>query len=342
MRHPLVQLLLMRLRMLWRRPAVLFWSFGFPFIALLVLAAAFQHRALGPVRVAVAEGPGAAELVARLEGTPELEVETLGGEEARRRLTQGRVHLVLLPGTPPEQLVDPGQPEGRSARLMVREALSRTPGAPPPDSPRTTHVSEPGNRYVDFLLPGLLGMVLMSTSLWAMAIAVVAMRGGKLLKRMAATPMSRGHFVGAFFLARGLFAVVEMAFFCVMARLVFGVPMSGTYAAFAVVGLLGATSFSGLGLLLASRVDTEDAAAGLFNLCTMPMLFLSGVFFPAQNFPDWMQPAIHGLPLTALNGSLRAVMLEGADLVSLGTPLAVMAAWAVGCMALAMRLFRWT
>ncbi|WP_164002119.1 ABC transporter permease [Pyxidicoccus caerfyrddinensis] len=342
MRHPLVQLLLMRLRMLWRMPAVLFWSFGFPLIASLVLAAAFQDRALAPVRVAVADGTGAEALVARLEGTPELQVQRAPPEEARRRLTQGRVHLVLLPGAEPELLVDPGQPEGRSARLLVREVLARAPGAPSPAQLRVTPVSEPGNRYIDFLLPGLLGMVLMSTSIWAMASSVVAMRGGKLLKRLAATPMARGHFVGAFLLARGLFAVVEMTFFCALARLVFGVPMSGSYAAVGAVGLLGAMSFSGLGLLLASRVETEDSATGLFNLSTMPMLFLSGVFFPAQNFPGWMQPVIHALPLTALNGSLRAVMLEGADLLSLGAPLAVLAAWAAGCMVVALRVFRWT
>jgi ABC-type multidrug transport system permease subunit len=336
------QLVLMRLRMLWRQPEVLFWTFIFPIIVTLVLGLAFRNEELAPVRVAVAEGPGAQALVARLEGVPELVVELLDGEVARRRLARGQVSLVLLPGgAEPEALVDRSQPDGRTARLLVAQALSSQGSGPRIEALKATPVSEPGNRYVDFLIPGLLGLSLMSTSMWTLASSVVTMRGGKLLKRMAATPMSRSGFFVAFILARGLFGLLEVLFFCAFARWIFGVPMFGSYALFIGVGLLGALCFAAVGLLIASRANTEESVSGLINVATLPMMFMSGVFFSSENFPGWLQPFVRALPLTALNDSLRAVMLEGAGVMALGAPLAVIVAWTLVPLVLTARWFRW-
>lgn len=337
------QLVLMRLRMLWRQPEVLFWTFVFPIIVTLVLGLAFRNEELAPVRVAVAEGPGAEALVSRLEGVPELEVQRLDGEVARRRLARGHLALVLLPGSAePEALVDRSQPDGRTARLLVAQALASNGGGPRLDALKTTPVSEPGNRYVDFLIPGLLGLSLMSTSMWTLASSVVSMRGGKLLKRMAATPMSRPGFFVAFILARGLFGLLEVLFFCAFARWIFGVPMFGSYALFIGVGLLGALCFAAVGLLIGSRAATEESVSGLINVATLPMMFMSGVFFASENFPGWLQPFVRALPLTALNDSLRAVMLEGAGVMALGAPLAVIAAWTLVPLLLTARWFRWS
>lgn len=336
------QLVLMRLRILWRQPDVLFWTFIFPIIVTLVLGLAFRNEDLPPVRVAVAEGAGAQALVSRLEGVPELEVLRLDEATARRRLSRGQVALVLLPGgAEPEAVVDRTQPEGRTARLLVEQALASNGSGPRVEPLKATPVSEPGNRYVDFLIPGLLGLSLMSTSMWTLASSVVIMRGGKLLKRMAATPMSRPGFFVAFILARGLFGLVEVLFFCAFARWIFRVPMFGSYALFIGVGLLGALCFAAVGLLIASRANTEESVGGLINVATLPMMFMSGVFFSSDNFPGWLQPFVRALPLTALNDSLRAIMLEGAGLMSLGLPLAVIAAWTLVPLALTVRLFRW-
>ncbi|MFY2562769.1 ABC transporter permease [Corallococcus terminator] len=336
------QLLLMRLRVLWRQPEVLFWTFIFPIVTTLVLGLAFRNESLSPVRVAVTDGPGAPALLARLEGTPELEAQVLDAAEARRLLARGRVSLVLVSGgSSPEALVDPSQPEGRTARLLVSQALARAPDAPRLESVKTTPVSEPGNRYIDFLIPGLLGMSLMSSSLWALAVPLVSMRGGKLLKRLAGTPMPRSHFFLAFLLGRTVFAVLEVAFFCVFARWLFGVPMFGSYFALLGVGLLGAMCFASLALLVSIRARSEESVGGLVNLVSMPMMFLSGVFFASENFPGWMQPLIRALPLTALNDSLRSIMLEGTSLMTLGVPMAVLAAWTVLPMVAALRWFRW-
>ncbi|QSQ19561.1 ABC transporter permease [Pyxidicoccus parkwayensis] len=336
------QLILMRLRMLFRMPEVLFWTFGFPIVTTLVLGLAFRTEALKPVQVAVSDGPEAKALVARLEGVSELQVQTLPEGDARRRLARGQVSLVLLSSNPePEALVDPSQPEGRTARLLVTQALSTSAQGPRIEAVKTTPVSEPGNRYIDFLVPGLLGMSLMSSSLWALASPLVAMRGGKLLKRLAATPMRRSHFFISFLTGRLLFALLEVAFFCVFARLLFRVPMFGSYVAFTVMSLVGAVSFAGLGLLVATRASSEEAVGGLINLVSMPMLFLSGVFFSSENFPGWLQPFIRALPLTMLNDSLRAIMLEGTGLAALGLPLALLAVWTVVPLVMALKWFRW-
>ncbi|WP_338873605.1 ABC transporter permease [Myxococcus stipitatus] len=336
------QLLLMRLRVLLRQPEVLFWSFGFPIITTLVLGMAFRNEALGPVRIAVADGPGASELLVRLKDVPELEARAMDVGEARRLLARGRVALVLMPGgAPPEALVDPSQPEGRTARLLVTQALAAAPDGPRLEAVKATPVSEPGNRYVDFLIPGLLGMSLMSSSLWALSVPLVAMRGGKLLKRLAGTPMSRTYFFLSFLLARTAFAVLEVVFFCLFARWLFGVPMFGGYGAFLAVGLLGSMCFASLALLVSIRARNEESVGGLVNLISMPMMFLSGVFFSSENFPGWMQPFIRALPLTALNDSLRAIMLEGTPVLALGLPMLVLVVWTILPMLVALRWFRW-
>lgn len=341
MMGPLGQLILMRLRMLFRQPDVLFWTFGFPIITTLVLGLAFRTETLKPVKVAVAEGPGAQALVARLDGVPELHVETLTEGDARRRLARGQVSLVLLSGQEPEALVDPSQPEGRTARLLVAQALATVAQGPRIEAMKATPVSEPGNRYIDFLIPGLLGMSLMSTSLWALASPLVAMRGGKLLKRLAATPMRRSHFFISFLTGRVAFALLEVGFFCAFARLLFRVPMFGSYVTFTLVSLFGAIAFAALGLLVAIRARSEESVGGLINLVSMPMLFLSGVFFSADNFPSWLQPFIRALPLTVVNDALRGIMLEGTSLSALGLPMVLLAVWTVVPMVMALRWFRW-
>ncbi|AKQ68471.1 ABC-type multidrug transport system, permease component [Myxococcus hansupus] len=339
--NALGQLMLMRLRMLLRQPEVLFWTFLFPLVTSVMLGLAFRNDTLGPVRVAVAEGPGAQALVEKLKDVPELSAGIESEAAARRRLARGQLALVLLPGETPEALVDPSQQDGRTARLLVARALA----AAPPDadaSLKSTPVSEPGNRYIDFLIPGLLGLSLMSNSLWVVAGSLVSMRGGRLLKRLSATPMRRSHFFLSFMLARSVFALVEVLFFCAFARWLFGVPMFGSYATLTLVGLVGSLCFAALGVLVSIRARSEESMGGLVNLVSMPMMFLSGVFFASDNFPSWLQPVIALLPLTAVNDSLRAVMLDGAGLLSLATPMAVLAAWTVLPLVLALRLFRWT
>jgi ABC-type polysaccharide/polyol phosphate export permease len=159
---------------------------------------------------------------------------------------------------------------------------------------------------------------------------------------MVATPMRRSHYLVSQITGRLVFLVLEVGVLLAFARLVFGVPLRGSIQALAAVCLLGALTFGGMGLLLASRTRTIEGISGLMNLAMMPMWICSGVFFSTARFPDAVQPLIQALPLTAVNDALRAVMLDGASLAAVGGDLAIAAAWCAASFGAALALFRWS
>jgi ABC-type multidrug transport system permease subunit len=227
------------------------------------------------------------------------------------------------------------------ARLSVDNAFS--PGQSGIDGlkAREEFVVEPGARYIDFLIPGLIGLNLMGSGMWGLGFAIVSARGRKLLKRFAATPMRRSHFLLSFILSRLIFLFLEVAALLGFARLVFGVVVRGSLIDVAVCAVVGALAFSGLGLLVAARPRTVEGVSGLMNFVMLPMWLLSGTFFSAARFPEWLQPIIRALPLTALNEAMRAVTNDGLSLVSHWTQLAVVLAWGLVSFIVAMRIFRW-
>jgi ABC-type multidrug transport system permease subunit len=245
-------------------------------------------------------------------------------------------------GPPRTYAFDPTRPESRLARFVVDDALQRAAGRADPVPVQEARVTAPGSRYIDFLVPGLIGLNIMSSGMWGIAWVIVETRQKKLLKRLVATPMRRGEFLLSFVFLRMLFLLLELPVLLGFARLAFGVGVRGSLALLVALALLGALAFSGLGLLVASRAQNSQTASGLINLVMMPMFILSGVFFSAANFPDAIQPAIRALPLTALNDALRAVMNEGATLAAVAPQALGLAAMAAVCFALALRWFRWT
>jgi ABC-type multidrug transport system permease subunit len=202
--------------------------------------------------------------------------------------------------------------------------------------------SEPGARYIDFLIPGLLGMNLMNSGMWGIGFALVEMRQRKLLKRFVATPMRRGDFLLALTSSRLVLMIIELGLLLGFGILVFHMRVVGTFGAILLVSALGAISFGGLGLLTASRAQKIESVSGLINLVMMPMWIFSGVFFSYERFPAIIQPFIKALPLTALNDSLRAIILQGASLPSQALPIAVLVIWGAVSFGLALRWFRWS
>ncbi len=343
--HPLWQLFLFRMRSLWREPGTIFWVFAFPLLTSLVLGLAFRNQTPEELAVVVADGPDADALAARLDAVDGLVATRLGEAGARDALRRGKAVLVLRPGAGSEAselVVDPQRPEARTARLLVVDALERRGGREDRVAVRVAEVTEPGSRYIDFLVPGLLGFGLMSSSVWGLGWALVQMRGGKLLKRLVATPMQRSHFLLSFMLSRSVLALAEILFYVGFAWALFDMPVRGSLLALVAFGLLGSASFGGLTLLVTSRATTPEMANGLMNLITLPMMILSGVFFASSRFPDWMQPLVQALPLTALNDGLRGLMTEGVSVLALGRQLAVLCVWGFVPFALAVRYFRWT
>lgn len=338
---PILELTKWRVRTLLREPEAIFWIFVFPIILALALGIAFRDRPVGKVRVAVEAGAGAEGLVRELTASPRLTAVVLDPKAARIALRAGRVPVVVVPGTPVTMRYDSTREESIVGRFLVDDALQRAEGRQDVRSIRAVHTTEPGARYIDFLLPGLLGMNIMGTGIWGVGFGVVRTRHQKLLKRFAASPMRRSHYLLSQLLARLGFLVLEVVTLIGFGVLVFHVPFVGSIGTFAVAVVAGALAFGALGLLVGSRVRTIEGASGLMNVVMMPMWILSGVFFSASRFPDAVQPAIRLLPLTALNDALRGVMLDGATLPTVGWALVVLAVWTAGTFGLALKVFRW-
>ncbi|HUL57797.1 MAG TPA: ABC transporter permease [Anaeromyxobacteraceae bacterium] len=339
---PLWQLTLARLRLFFREPSTLFWSFAFPILLTIALGVAFRARPPEPIAIAVEAGPGAGAARAALGRRPDVRVEVLAPDDARAALRAGKVSLVVVAGDPPALRFDPTRPESRLARAVAGDLLERAAGRRDVLSPPEQAVTEPGSRYVDFLVPGLVGMNVMSTGMWGIGYVIVEGRSKKLLKRMVATPMRRTDFLFSFVVVRLLFLLIEVPLLIGFGVLAFGVPLRGSLALLAAVNVLGALAFAGLGLLCAARAQNTATVSGLINLVMLPMFVLSGVFFSAQNFPAAIQPVIRALPLTALNDAMRAVMNEGAGLAAVAPQLALLAAVAAAAFGVALRAFRWT
>ncbi len=340
-RSPLVELTLARLRELLREPEAIFWVFVFPIVLAGILGLAFRSRPPEPLPVAVVDGPRAAERLTALTAGGGLVASVLPEAEARQALVRGRVVLVVSAGEPPAYVYDPTQPESRAARMAVDAALQRAAGRADAFTPERVEIVEPGTRYVDFLVPGLLGMNLMGTGMWGIGFSLVVARNGKLLKRLVAAPARRSHILAAQILSRLLFLVPEAAALLLFAYFLLDVPLRGSVLLLTSVSVLGAMAFSGLGLLTAARPRTIEGVSGLMNLVMVPMWVFSGIFFSTERFPAALQPFIQALPLTALNDALRGVMLDGAGVAALASELALLAAWGAVSFAIAVRIFRW-
>ena len=339
--HPFIELVLARLREFAREPEAVFWAFIFPILMSVTMALAFPRGGTKPALVGIEPGEGAAALRQALSREPGVVVRDVPAGGEARALREGEVHLLVVPATPPVYRFDPARDESRVARLLVDAALKRAAGRDDPWIAREDPVDVPGSRYVDWLIPGIIGLSIMGTSMWGIGFAIVQARMRKLLKRLVASPMRKREYLLAQVAGRLVLLAPEAAVPLVFGVAVLGMPVRGSIFSTAMVCLAGALSFGGVGLLLASRARTFEAISGLMNLSTVPMWVVSGVFFSASNFPQPMQPIIQALPLTALVNALRDVILEGAGLGSVTRELAVLAGWGIGGFVIALRIFRW-
>jgi ABC-type multidrug transport system permease subunit len=282
-------------------------------------------------------------LGAALAAEKSISVATLTREAGEDALRTGRVVLMVLRDSSGRVIFryDDTNPDARVARLMVDRAVQQAAGARDPVPVSNELVREPGSRYIDFLVPGLLGMNLMGNGIWGMGFAIVDARRRKLLKRLIASPMPRWQYLLSFLLSRLVVLVAEVIVLVGFGRLAFGVPARAPAWELGVLCLLGALAFGALGLLIASRARTMEAVSGLMNFAMLPMWIFSGVFFSAERFPAFLQPFIRALPLTAVVDALRASMLQGTHLNQLSGQLAVITAWLGACFLTALALFRW-
>ena len=342
--HPLVQLTLVRYREFFREPEAVFWVFIFPILLTAGLGIAFRRTAPERTVVAVVSSvPGSERILQALRQDSSLKVKALGDSAAADSLRSGRVALVVRPmaSGEVEYEYDAERPEGRGTRLIVDAAVQRAGGQREVVQVRERKISERGSRYVDFVVPGLLGMNLMGSGIWGLGFAIVDARRKRLLKRLVATPMSRAQYLASFVLSRMTLLIIEVVLLLGFAMVAFGVPVRGSPLLLVVVCVLSSLAFTAIGLLIASRAKTVEGVSGLMNLVMLPMWIFSGVFFSASRFPDAIQPLIQILPLTAVVDALRATMLQGVGPSRLLPELAVIGGWLAVSFPLSLRLFRW-
>lgn len=338
-----LNLVLARVREFYREPEAIFWVYGFPLILAVLLGTAFSQARPEPPTLDVEETPDTAliEAIIRALNKEEMKVEVLPAAECAQRFKAGKTAMYLAPRQGLiEYVFDPNRSESLLARHWVEATLNKALGGGGPLA-RDAQIIKPGSRYIDFLIPGLIGMNLMGGGLFGVGFVLVDMRVRKLFKRLMATPIHHADFLLSLLASRLLFLMPEMCVLLLVGWFLFGVPMLGSLGTLLVIILIGAFAFAGLGLLIGCRTEKTETISGLINLVMLPMYLVSGVFFSSKRFPDAVQPLIQALPLTQVNDALREVMLDGASLAEIAWRLAVLAVWAVFTFSLALRWFRW-
>ena len=334
----LYQLTMIRFRLFLREPEAIFWIFVFPILLAVGLGIAFRNRPADVFQV----GATTAQLTQALAADKGLTAATMSKADGTRALATGSI-LLLVIKTPDgvSYEYDDTNPDARTARMVADRAIQTAAGRREAVHAENQLVHETGSRYIDFVVPGLLGMNLMGSAIWGMGFSIVESRQKKLLKRLVASPMPRWQYLASYLLSRLSMLVIEVVGFLGFARLIFGVPFRGSLWQLGLLCVLTSLAFSALGLLVASRAKTMEAASGLMNLVMLPMWILSGVFFSATRFPGVIQPVVRALPLTAAIEALRGNMLQGTNLGQQTAQIGILLAWLVVAFAISLRIFRW-
>lgn len=336
--NSLYQLTMIRFRLFLREPEAIFWIFVFPILLAVGLGIAFRNRPADLFQV----GATTAQLTQALNADKGLRAATMNEAEGTRALATGSI-LLLVTKAPDGVFYkyDETNPDARTARMVADRAIQTAAGRREAVHAENQLVHETGSRYIDFVVPGLLGMNLMGSAIWGVGFSIVESRQKKLLKRLVASPMPRWQYLASYLLSRLSMLVIEVVGFLGFARLVFGVPFRGSMWQLGLLCVLTSLAFSALGLLVASRATTMEAASGLMNLVMLPMWILSGVFFSATRFPAVIQPIVRALPLTAAIDALRGNILQGMNLGQLTVQIGILIVWLIVPFAISLRIFRW-
>jgi ABC-2 type transport system permease protein len=334
----LYQLTMVRFRLFLREPEAIFWIFFFPILLAMGLGIAFRNRPADVLQV----GATTAQLTQALAADKGLTAATMDEAEGTHELATGRILLLAIQGAGGVAYkYDDTNPDARTARLLADRAIQAAAGRHDAVRAQNDLVHETGARYIDFVVPGLLGMNLMGSAIWGLGFAIVEARQKKLLKRLVASPMPKWQYLASFLLSRLAMLIIEVGAFLGFARVAFGVPFRGSLAQLVLLCLMTSLAFSALGLLVSSRARTIEAASGLMNLVMLPMWILSGVFFSATRFPAVIQPIVRALPLTAAIEAMRGNMLQGTSIGQMMPQIGILLAWFVVPFAVSLRIFRW-
>jgi ABC-2 type transport system permease protein len=344
------------IRMLYRDKQALFWALAFPII-FAVIFGLFDFSAQADIRVVVVDSPGMEQanggLAAALGEVDFFKVSHAKTEAAgKSRIDDDEADMVLVvePGTAQESLrlrtlYNEGNPQSNqiafSALKQVVDGMNlQMAGVTEPSITIAKEaVTDQSISYYDFILPGLVAMGIMNVAIAGIAVGISKFREQQILKRILATPARPGNFLGAQVLARLVLAMIQTALILAVGVFVFDANIYGNIIWLFVLAALGNIIFLNIGFAVAGRSKTEDAASGLAQAIALPMMFLSGVFFPTETLPDLMAQIVKLLPLTPLIVAMRKVALDGETLAACGPQLAALGIWVLVSFALARSMF---
>ncbi len=338
-----------RVREVFREPSAAFFVVAVPMLWMLILGFAFNKNGdysypIGILKEgSVFEQPIVIQnLIKASENDPHLKIFEGSTEELAHLFNRGTINLALA--AKDGAIVfefDPANREARESRLYVNDilqtGLGRSDFYKTIDQPR----SRPGDRYIDFFIPGLLALSILTSSLFGTGMTIVAFRRNNLFKRFLATPISTYELFGSFIVGRFVILALEMTTILVFGWLVFDFHVAGSLLDYIIVSLVGTSAFTALAILMGSRLDNVGAYNGLVNLVTLPLMMLSGVFFSLTNFPDTLATVLRYFPLAALVDSLRQIALEGVSITALAPQLGVMVLVTVVCSVIGRAAFKW-
>lgn len=343
-----------------RERAAIFWTFAFPIFFILIFGAVFsgEDETTFSVGLVMEDNSSVAVgLSEALQQVPAFEL-YLGdrqGEIAALEDGDRRAVVVVTPGFGQsiaqggegqvDIYYDPSQTTSAQVLLPIIHQVLDEFERSVAQAPSVIQISEQtlqthDLRAVDYLVPGILAMALMQLGIFA-AVELVVDRENKVLKRLGATPLRRSTMIMSTVAFRLLVAMLQAAAIIAVARLVFDVPVLGSWLFLIGMVILGTLTFLAMGYMLSAFARTEQTAMPLIMSIQFPMMFLSGIFFPIEMMPGFMRPIMDVIPLTYLGDSLRQIMVESSALHSQPVNAAVLAGWLVVCLLLAVRFFRW-
>jgi ABC-type multidrug transport system permease subunit len=371
----LVQLILANVRELIREPGVLFWGIVFPILMSLGLGVAFTQKKDVVIHIAVVghnqlmkQSSGASSvLIGFLDinkasaardkeggmtrqftvhddklGNTRFVFQPMNWKEAMVLLKRGNLGMVLEEKAGVLQYhFDPMNPDAQLTYLRLSKMMNARGPVLKATNPEIKPLIISGTRYIDFLVPGLIAMGVMMSSMWGVSYAIIERRSKKLLRRMVATPMKRSNFLIALIAVRVLMNFVEAGLLFLFAWLAFSITIQGNVAALFTLFVAGNFAFAGISVFISSHTAKTEIGNGLINALSMPMMVLSGVFFSYHNFPEWSVPIIQKFPLTMMADGMRSIMIEGAGFAETIIPIAVLGITGLVFFVTGLKIFRW-
>lgn len=370
----LTELIKAMFREIIREPGVLFWGILFPILMSLGLGVAFTRKADIVRKVGVilsteynigrdtstslqtfletrceknTSGNGKTynwklQILNRKLGNSVFYFYKMDWDQAMTALKRGTINVLVTDRNGvPEYHFDPQNSDAQLTYIRLSTIIGSGTQVPSETDADVKPLTLKGTRYIDFLVPGLITMGVMMSSMWGISYGLIEKRSKKLLRRMVATPMKKSHFLFALITVRLFMNFIESSVLLIFSMIVFRISIMGNIPALLAIFLAGNFAFAGIAVLMSSHTSNTEVGNGLINAIVFPMMVLSGIFFSYHNFPAWSIKFIQALPLTMMTDGIRSIFNEGAGFGEVALPIMILSAMGAAFFAAGLKIFKW-